>query len=294
MTEPTAPPRPPPSSVPPSTTAVKVCNSSGSPTSGSAEPGLRADENARSAIKQAAEHKGEESVHSTEMPTACAASGSLPTAIYRRAEARALHTASQRRSPPADDNRRRRQHAGNRGAGEQLGQGLRNRPSWIRHDRCSVTPRTRNIVDSVTTIDCSLHERDEEAVERADRRADRETRRDRADLAARWFPAELLRRRALTSDIAAPAERSNPPTMMMKVWPIAASASGAPLVTAKPCRSSPVPWERWRREREQRRKHERSRDQAAMFATIELRMRCPAAASESSWRSSRQPSRRRY
>ena len=33
----------------------------------------------------------------------------------------------------------------------------------------------------------------------------------------------------LTSEIAAPAERSKPPDRMTMVWPIAASASGAPL-----------------------------------------------------------------
>jgi hypothetical protein len=35
---------------------------------------------------------------------------------------------------------------------------------------------------------------------------------------------------ALTSEIAAPAERSKPPTTITNVWPIAASASGAPVV----------------------------------------------------------------
>jgi len=36
----------------------------------------------------------------------------------------------------------------------------------------------------------------------------------------------------LTSEIAAPAERSKPPDKMTMVWPIAARASGAPLAAS--------------------------------------------------------------
>ena len=91
------------------------------------------------------------------------------------------------------------------------------------------------MVDSVTTIGCSLQEGDEEAVEGAGQHADADADQrvhSRRSLAMLSGPCSVAST-TLTSEITAPADRSKPPDRMTMVWPIAASAEVAPPLDRK-------------------------------------------------------------
>ena len=76
------------------------------------------------------------------------------------------------------------------------------------------------------------HDCDEEPVERADHRADRECHAEERHLRERDAPIAVAST-TLTSDTTAPVERSKPPVRMTTVCPIAASASVAPPADMK-------------------------------------------------------------
>ena len=96
----------------------------------------------------------------------------------------------------------------------------------------SVSPWTRNMVDSVTTIDCSLRNATKNPLN-APTAAPIASPAATAPICPAAVSCGIVATTALTSETAAPAERSNPPTTMTKVCPIAVSASGAPLVMSE-------------------------------------------------------------
>ena len=85
------------------------------------------------------------------------------------------------------------------------------------------------MVDNVTTIDCNLRNATKNPLN-APTAAPIASPAATAPIWPAAVSCGMVATTALTSETAAPADSRIPPTTMMKVCPIAVSASGAPLV----------------------------------------------------------------
>ena len=98
----------------------------------------------------------------------------------------------------------------------------------------SVTPCTMNIVESVTTIGCSLRKAMKRPLKAPTAMPTPIPASVHTTIDASGFVGLMLvANTTLTSESTAPAERSKPPTRMTRVSPNAAIASAAPPLARK-------------------------------------------------------------